>query len=69
MSNLKGFNGEVTLIDLICDSKKCFIHMTNVIKSSTQTSSASVELLVLIFCFADIIDNALPCPKVKQAPV
>ena len=64
----KGFNGEFMIIDLTCDSKKCFIHMTNIIASSTPTISASVEILVLIFYFADI-DNTLPCPKVRQAPV
>ena len=67
-SDPKGFNVEFMLIDLTCDSKKCFIHMTNVIASSTPTSLALVELFVLIFCFADI-DNTLPCPKVRQAPV
>ena len=42
--------------------------MTNVIVLSTPTSLALVDLLVLIFCFADI-DNTLPCPKVGQALV
>ena len=64
----KGFNGEFTIIDVTCDSKKCFIHMTNVIVSSTPTSSALVELLVVIFCFVDM-DKTLQCPKVRQAPV
>ena len=67
-SDPKGVSGEFTLIDLTCDSKKCFIQMTNVIALSTPTSSASVELLVLIFYFLDI-DNTLQCPKVRQAPV
>ena len=63
-----GFNGEFMIIDLSCDSKKYFAHMTNVIASSTPTSSASVELLVLIFWFVDT-DNTLPCPNVRHAPV
>ena len=42
--------------------------MTKVIASSTPTSSALVELLVLIFCFIDV-GNALPYPKVRQTPV
>ena len=67
-SDPKGFNGGFILIDLTCDSNKCFIHMTNVIASSTSISSASAELLVLIFYFADI-DNTLPCPNVRHAPV
>ena len=46
-SDLKDFSREFKFIGLTCDSKKCFIHMTNVIASSTPTSSASVELLVL----------------------
>ena len=58
-SNFKGFNGKFTLIDLTCDSKKCFIHMTNGMASSTATSSASVELLVLNFYF-DNKDKTLP---------
>ena len=37
----KGFNRKFTLIYLTCDSKKCFIYMTNVIASSTPTISAS----------------------------
>ena len=68
MLDPKGINEEFTLIDLTCDSKKSFIRMTNVIASSTPMSSASVELLVLIFYFADM-DNTLPCPKVRHAPV
>ena len=67
-SDLKGFNEEFTLIDLTCDSKKCFIHMTYVTVSSTPTRSTSVELLVLIFCFDDK-DNTLPCLNVRHAPV
>ena len=68
MSDPRGFNGELISIDRFCDSKKCFIHMTNVIESSIPTSSALAELLMLIFYFADI-DNPLPCPKVRQALV
>ena len=47
--DLKNFNGEFKLIDLTYDSKKCVIHMKNVIAPSTPTSSASVELFILIF--------------------
>ena len=67
-SDPRGFNGEFMSIDLTCDSKKCLIHMTKVIVSSTPTSSVSVEFLVLIFCFVDI-DNTRPYPKVRQALV
>ena len=67
-SDPRGFKGEFISTDRTCDSKKCSIHMTKVMASSTPTSSASVELLVLIFCFVDI-DSILPCPKVRQAPV
>ena len=51
MSDLKGFNEEFILIDLTCDLKNCFIHIANVIVSSTPTSSASAEFFVSIFCF------------------
>ena len=64
----KGFNREFKLIDLTCDSKKFFIHMTNSIVSLTLTRSASVELFVLIFCF-DNKYNKLPCSNVRHAPV
>ena len=67
-SDHKSFNGEFMLIDLTYDSKKCFIHMTHIIASSIPTSSASVELLELIFCFADI-NNTPSCPNVRHAPV
>ena len=67
-SDPKGFNREFTLIDLTCDKKNCFIHMTNVITLSTHTSLASVELLASIFCFSDI-ENTLPCPNVRHTPV
>ena len=64
----RGFKGEFIFTDYTCDSKKCFIHLTKVMVLSTPTSSVLVELLVLIYYFADI-DSILPCPKVRQAPV
>ena len=67
-SDPKGFNGEFMLIDLSCESKKYFIHTTNVIASSTPSCSVSAELLVLIFYFDDK-DNTLPCPNVRHSPV
>ena len=67
-SDPRGFNGEFVSIKCTCDSKKCFIYTTKVIALSTPTSSVSVELLVLIFYFIDI-DNILPYPKVRQAPM
>ena len=67
-SDPRDFNELFVFIEHTCDSKKCLIHKTKVIALSTPRSSASVELLVLIFCFADI-DNILPCPKVRQALV
>ena len=51
MLDPKGFNRELTLIDLTCDSKKCLIHMINIIASSNPISSSLVELFVLMFCF------------------
>ena len=48
-SDPRGFNGEFVSINHTCDSKKYFIHMTKVMALSTPKSSASVELLVLIF--------------------
>ncbi len=50
-----------------CASKKYLVHTTIGSASSTPTSSASVELLVLIFCFADM-KYMLPLPMVKTAP-
>ena len=64
-SDPRGFNGEFVSTDHTCNSKKGFIHITKVIASSTPTSSASVELLVLIYCFVDI-DSILPCPKLDR---
>ena len=68
LSNSWGFNGEFISIDLTYDLKKCFSHITKVIASPTPTSPASVEILVLIFCFADI-DNKLLYPKGRPAKV
>ena len=67
-SDSRGFNGGFIFTDCTCNLKKCSIHMTKVIVSSTSTSSASVECLVLIFCFADI-DSILPYHKVRHDPV
>ena len=67
-SDPRDFKGEFISTDRTCDSKKCLIYMTKVIASSIPTSLASVDLLVLIFCFANI-DSIVPCPKVRQAPV
>jgi hypothetical protein len=61
------FNTESSLIDLICCSTNSCIHSTKYIASSTPTSSASVELFVLIFCFNDI-DISAPCPNDRTAP-
>ena len=64
----KGFNGEFMLIDLICDLKKCFVPVTNIIASPTPMSSDLVKHLLLIFYFVDI-DNTLPFTKIRQALV
>ena len=42
--------------------------MTSVIASSSYTSSDSVQLFVLIFCFNNK-DEKFPCPNIKYALV
>ena len=56
------------LVNLICDLKKCFVPVINVIASPTPMSSDQIKHLLLIFCFADI-DNTLSFTKIRQTPV
>ena len=63
-----GFNGEFASTDLTCDLKNFSVHITNVIALLIPINLVTVELLVLIYCFADI-DNTLQCPTVRRAPV
>ena len=51
-----------------CASRKCLVHTTCDISSSTPTNSALVELLVLSFCLVKS-EFAAPRPKVNVAPV
>ena len=58
----------LSLMSYPCASRKCLTHKTKYIASFTPTTSASVELLVFIFCFV-LMDIGHPLPIGIVAPV